>query len=64
MALSDEFIRLARAHAHRRKLKFKRGNYADPGWHKLGSGWFGGGVGARVGVVLDERFASFMGTIK
>lgn len=41
MSLSDEFIRLARAHAHRRKLKFKRGRYAGPGWHKLGSGWFG-----------------------
>ena len=41
MSLSDEFIRLARAHAHRRKLKFKRGSYAGPGWHKLGSGWFG-----------------------
>lgn len=41
MSLSDEFIRLARAHAHRRKLKFKRGNYAGPDWLKLGSGWFG-----------------------
>ena len=41
MSLSDEFIRLARAHAHRRKLKFKRGRYAGPGWSKLGSGWFG-----------------------
>lgn len=41
MPLSDEFIRLARAHAHRRKLKYKRGSYASPGWRKLGSGWFG-----------------------
>ncbi len=41
MSLPDEFIRLARALAHRRKLKFKRGSYAGPGWHKLGSGYFG-----------------------
>lgn len=41
MSLSDEFVRLARAHAHRRKLKYKRGSYAAPGWRELGSGWFG-----------------------
>lgn len=41
MTLSDEFIRLARACAHRRKLKFKRGDYAGPRWRMLGSGWFG-----------------------
>lgn len=41
MPLSDEFIRLARALAHRRKLKFKRGNSAAPGWGMLGSGYFG-----------------------
>ncbi len=41
MSLSDEFIRLARAQAHRRKLKFKRGIYVSPGWRKLGSGLFG-----------------------
>ena len=41
MSLSDEFVRLARAHAHRRKLKFKRGSCVSPGWRKLGSGWFG-----------------------
>lgn len=41
MSLSDEFIRLARAHAHRRKLKFKRGSYAGLGWGMLGSGFFG-----------------------
>ena len=41
MSFSDEFIRLARACAHRRKLKLKRGNYAGPGWGMLGSGCFG-----------------------
>ena len=41
MSLPDEFIRMARAHAHRRKLKYKRGSYVGPGWRKLGSGWFG-----------------------
>ncbi len=41
MSLSDEFVRLARAHAHRRKLKYKRGDAASPGWHRLGAGWFG-----------------------
>ena len=41
MSLSDEFIRLARAHAYRRKLKIKRGRYVSAGWHLLGSGWFG-----------------------
>jgi len=41
MPLSDEFIRLARAHAHRRKLKFKRGSYAGLGWGMLGAGFFG-----------------------
>ena len=41
MSLSDEFIRLARAHAYRRKLKFKRGSYTGSGWSMLGSGWFG-----------------------
>lgn len=41
MSLSDEFVRLARAHAHRRKLKYKRGGGSAEGWLKLGSGWFG-----------------------
>lgn len=41
MSLPDEFIKLARAHAHRRKLKFKRGDGHAEGWNKLGSGWFG-----------------------
>ena len=41
MSLSDEFVRLARAHAHRRKLKYKRGDGYAEGWCKLGSGWFG-----------------------
>lgn len=41
MSLSDEFVRLARAHAHRRKLKYKRGDGYAKGWRKLGRGWFG-----------------------
>ena len=41
MSLSDEFVMLARAHAHRRKLKFKRGDGYAAGWRKLGAGWFG-----------------------
>ena len=41
MTLPDNFIRLARAHAHRRKLKYKRGDTAGPGWRQLGSGFFG-----------------------
>ena len=41
MTLPDDFVRLARAHAHRRKLKFKRGYAASPGWRRLGSGLFG-----------------------
>ena len=41
MPLPDDFISLARAHAHRRKLKFKRGNAVADGWSMLGSGFFG-----------------------
>ena len=41
MPLSDEFVRLARAHAHRRKLQYKRGDGYAEGWRKRGSGWFG-----------------------
>ena len=41
MPLPDAFVRLARAHAHRRKLKFKRGNAVAEGWSMLGSGFFG-----------------------
>ena len=41
MTLPEDFVRLARAHAHRRKLKFKRGNAVAAGWRLLGSGFFG-----------------------
>lgn len=41
MTLPDDFVRLARAHAHRRKLKFKRGRAVAEGWCRLGSGFFG-----------------------
>lgn len=41
MIVPDTFEALARAHAHRRKLKFKRGNGYAEGWRWLGSGWFG-----------------------
>lgn len=41
MIVPDTFKALARAHAHRRKLKFKRGHGYAEGWSRLGSGWFG-----------------------
>lgn len=41
MTLPEDFVRLARAHAHRRKLKFKRGYAVGPDWRQLGSGFFG-----------------------
>ena len=41
MTLPEDFVRLARAHAHRRKLKFKRGFAVAAGWRLLGSGFFG-----------------------
>lgn len=41
MIVPDTFVALARAHAYRRKLKFKRGNKYAKGWHELGRGWFG-----------------------
>lgn len=41
MLLPDGFIRLARAHAYRRKLKFKRAHTGAVGWSMLGNGWFG-----------------------
>lgn len=41
MIVPDTFEALARAHAYRRKLKFKRGNGYAEGWRMLGSGWFG-----------------------
>lgn len=41
MIVPDTFEALARAHAYRRKLKFKRGaDYAE-GWSMLGSGLYG-----------------------
>lgn len=40
MIVPDTFEALARAHAYRRKLKFKRGFDYDEGWSKLGSGWY------------------------
>lgn len=41
MIVSDTFEALARAHAYRRKLKFKRGDGYAEGWTKLGDGLFG-----------------------
>lgn len=41
MIVPDTFEALARAHAYRRKLKFKRGNGYAEGWSLLGAGWFG-----------------------
>lgn len=41
MIVPDTFEALARAHAYRRKLKFKRGAGYAAGWCMLGSGWYG-----------------------
>lgn len=41
MIVPDTFEALARAHAYRRKLKFKRGNGYAEGWRVLGSGRYG-----------------------
>ncbi len=41
MIVSDTFEALARAHAYRRKLKYKRGDGYAEGWSKLGTGWYG-----------------------
>lgn len=41
MIVPETFEALARAHAYRRKLKFKRGNGYAEGWRMLGSGWYG-----------------------
>ena len=41
MIVSDTFEALARAHAYRRKLKFKRGFGHAEGWRMLGSGLYG-----------------------
>ena len=41
MIVPDTFEALARAHAYRRKLKFKRGDVLVLGWRMLGSGWYG-----------------------
>ena len=41
MIVTDTFEALARAHAYRRKLKFKRGYGHAKGWRQLGSGWYG-----------------------
>ena len=41
MIVPDTFEALARAHAYRRKLKFKRGEVLALGWRMLGNGWYG-----------------------
>ena len=41
MIVPDTFEALARAHAYRRKLKFKRGDVLVLGWRMLGNGWYG-----------------------
>lgn len=41
MIVPDTFEALARAHAYRRKLKFKRGYGHAEGWRMLGNGWYG-----------------------
>ncbi len=41
MIVPDTFEALARAHAYRRKLKFKRGNGSAEGWRTLGNGLYG-----------------------
>ena len=41
MIVPDTFEALARAHAYRRKLKFKRGSDYAAGWHMLGRGLYG-----------------------
>ena len=41
MIVPDTFEALARAHAYRRKLKFKRGEVLGLGWRMLGNGWYG-----------------------
>lgn len=40
MIVSDTFMALARAHAYRQKLKFKRRVRRANGWCFVGSGWF------------------------
>lgn len=41
MIVPDTFEALARAHAYRRKLKFKRGSDYAEGWYMLDNGWYG-----------------------